>query len=142
MYLAQAFAELIAQQLHAQNIILHHKLLVPISSSTEQLRKRNYNPAGVFAKALAKKLQCALDLSVLRRQSSTQLQKSLSRHDRFLHSSQLYYAHRRLSHNTSIVLVDDILTTGSTLESAARALISAGARQVDAIVIARTANPF
>ncbi len=69
------------------------------------------------------------------------MQKSLHRHDRFLHSSQLYYAQRRLSIDR-VILVDDILTTGSTLESAARALMSAGVKQVDAIVIARSAKPF
>lgn len=141
--LAKSFAHLFADWLtqHHNETVTTNSLLIPIPSSRLQLQKRNYNPAGVFAKALAKKLQCHLDLTILRRHESAHLQKSLHRHDRFLHSSQLYYARHRLSINR-VILVDDILTTGSTLESAARALISAGVKQVDAIVIARTANPF
>lgn len=123
------------------NTISKTSLLIPIPSSRLQLQKRNYNPASVFAKALAKKLQCDLDLTILRRHESDYLQKTLHRHDRFLHSSQLYYAQRRLP-VSSVILVDDILTTGSTLENAARALMRAGVQQVNAIVIARSAKPF
>lgn len=129
------------KQLQKPLSISKESLIIPIPSSQRQLRKRNYNPAALFAKALTKKLQCRIDLTVLRRIESDYVQKSLHRHDRFLHSSQLYYAKHRLSFQ-HIILVDDILTTGSTLESAARALISAGATQVDAIVIARSSNPF
>ncbi len=142
-HLANNFAHLFAEQLtqHHHNTITTDSLFIPIPSSRLQLQKRNYNPAGIFAKALAKKLQCDVDLTILRRHESAYLQKSLHRHDRFLHSSQLYYAQRRLSIDR-VILVDDILTTGSTLESAARALMSAGVKQVDAIVIARSAKPF
>lgn len=141
--LAKSFAHLFVDcwmSSHHEGIAIDG-LLIPIPSSRSQLQKRNYNPAGLFAKALAKKLQCDVDLTILRRHESAYLQKSLLRHDRFLHSSHLYYAQRRLSIDR-VILVDDILTTGSTLESAARALISAGVKQVDAIVIARSANPF
>lgn len=139
-HLARPFAELLYRQLlEQQQLPTPDTLMIPIPSSIKNLHKRGFNPATVFAKHLAKKLQCRLDLHILHRFDSQQIQKSLSRKDRFLHSSQLYYCVRRLD-ISHVVLIDDILTTGSTLDSAARALIAAGVKKVDAIVIARTTN--
>lgn len=141
-HLAHPFATLLYEQLLAQQRLpTPHTLLIPIPSSLSSLRKRHFNPATLFAKSLAKKLHCHVDASLLHRYHSHQMQKNLTRHDRFLHSSRLYYCTRRLD-LPKVILVDDILTTGSTLDSAARALLAAGVQQVEAMVIARTANPL
>lgn len=141
-HLARCFASLLSQQLRKnQQLPPLGTLMIPIPSSTSALQKRLFNPAVLFAKYLAKQLQCRLNLHILRRHDSHLAQKNLSRSQRFLHSSQLYYCAQRLD-IPRVILIDDILTTGSTLDGAARALIAAGVQQVDAMVIARTANPL
>lgn len=136
----RAFVQLLIQQLPTDRPPAG-TYLIPIPSSVASLRKRGFNPATLFAKELAKNLQYRLALNLLHRRDSLFAQKMLSRTERFLHSSQLYYcAHRfEIEH---VVLVDDVFTTGGTLDSAARALIAAGVKRVDAMVIARTANPL
>lgn len=141
-HLARPFAHLLYEQLQQkQQLPSRDAILIPIPSRTASLHKRGFNPATLFAKHLARILHCPLNLSVLRCHDSQQMQKALSRQNRFLHSSQLYYCAYRLD-VPHVILVDDILTTGSTMDSAARALIAAGVRQVDAAVIARTASPL
>ena len=138
-HLSTCFAQLIVEQLiKKNNLPSKHTVLIPIPSKKNSLKKRAYNPASLFAKSLAKKLQCQLDLSTLRcRQQANADQKTLSRLDRFVSSREQYYCSRRVNY-TDVILIDDILTTGSTLESASRALLAAGAQNVQAIVIART----
>lgn len=139
-HFVKPFAHLLIQQL-PKDCPPAGTYLIPIPGSETSLRKRGFNPATLFAKEVAKNLQYRLALTLLQRRDSLLAQKMLSRSDRFLHSSQLYYCSRRFDVD-HVVLVDDILTTGSTLDSAARALIAAGVKRVDAMVIARTANPL
>lgn len=138
--LIKPFTQLFIQQL-PPTIPPAQTPIIPIPSSTTSFIQRGYNPAVLFAKQLAKNLQYRLILTLLQRRHSLLAQKSLSRTDRFLHSSQLYYCAHRFDVER-VILVDDIFTTGSTLDSAARALIAAGVKKVDAMVIARTANPL
>ncbi|NEN74867.1 ComF family protein [Pelistega sp. NLN82] len=141
-HLSRAFAHLFHQQLKQQNISLSPTdILIPIPSSEQSLQKRGFNPATLFAKDLAKQLGCQLDVSLLYKHPTQHHQKSLDREDRFAKSSHLYYCIKRYP-KKHVILIDDILTTGSTLDCAARALIAAGVEKVDAFVIARTAKPL
>lgn len=116
-------------------------LWIPIPSSRSAIKRRGYNPAAEFAKSLAKYYHAPLELNILHRQDSQLQQKSLSRQDRLIASSQKYYCAYRLDH-PHVILVDDIMTSGSTLDSAARALLAAGVQRVDALVIARSLHHY
>ena len=82
-----------------------------------------------------------MELKVLHREESQTQQKSLSRQARLLASAHSYYCAYRLD-RPHVVLIDDIMTSGSTLDSAARALLAAGVQQVDALVIARARHHY
>lgn len=116
-------------------------LLIPIPSSKAALKRRGYNPATEFAKSFAKLVHAPLELKVLHREESQTQQKSLSRQARLLASAHSYYCAYRLD-RPHVVLIDDIMTSGSTLDSAARALLAAGVQQVDALVIARARHHY
>lgn len=116
-------------------------LLIPIPSSQAALKRRGYNPATEFAKSFAKLARAPLELKALHREESQIQQKSLSRQARLLASAHSYYCAYRLD-CPHVVLIDDIMTSGSTLDSAARALLAAGAKQVDALVIARARHHY
>lgn len=138
IHLSRAFADLLYKQLcYLNRLPKPNTLLIPIPSGNRSLQKRGFNPATLLAKDIAPKLHARIDSAILRRLPSETAQKSLSRHDRFAHSAHLYYCAYRLN-ETEVILIDDIMTTGSTLESATRALKAAGAETVSAIVIART----
>ena len=144
--LSHALANLVYQRLVTANeldfrLLSSPPLFIPIPSSHAALKRRGYNPAAEFAKILAKKFQVPLELDVLRRQDSLSQQKSLSRQARLVASAQSYYCAYRLDY-PHVILVDDIMTSGSTLDSAARALLAAGVQRVEAIVIARARHRY
>lgn len=144
--LSHALANLVYQRLVQDKEIDFRQLsspplFIPIPSSHAALKRRGYNPAAEFAKSLAKKFQAPLALNVLHRQDSQNQQKSLSRQARLVASAQSYYCAYRLDY-PHVILVDDIMTSGSTLDSAAKALFAAGVQRVEAIVIARARHRY
>jgi ComF family protein len=111
--------------------------LIPIPGSQRSLRRRGFNPAGEFAIRLGRLLNMPVLHSLLYREPDHLKQSTLNRRQRRANTAHLYYCARNI-HLPCAVLVDDVLTTGSTLNTAARALIAAGVERVFAVVIART----
>lgn len=112
-------------------------IIVHVPTSTSHVRQRGYDQAKLLARNLADRLD-RRHLTLLARQGQ-QRQVGSKRQERL---TQLSGAFRPL--NTSVIkgsqilLVDDVLTTGATLEAAARTLKAAGAKQIRAAVFARS----
>ena len=111
--------------------------LVPIPSSRDAILRRGFNPAGEIARELARLSGVPLRGAWCRRTRETSSQKTLNWRARQQSVRGLYQAHVPRTCGW-IGLVDDVLTTGSTLEEAAEALLRAGAQGVVALVAART----
>lgn len=111
--------------------------LVPIPSSRDAILKRGFNPAGEIARELAQLSGVPLRRAWCYRTRETSSQKTLDWRARQQSVRGLYAA--QLPQACGWVgLVDDVLTTGSTLEDASEALLRAGAQGVIALVAART----
>jgi ComF family protein len=104
---------------------------VPVA--TGRLRQRGYNQSELIARAVARQLQLPYR-PLLRRLRNTQ-QVGKSRHQRLQQVSGLFTA--RSHPPPRILVVDDVLTTGATLNACAIALQAAGAREVWGAVAAR-----
>lgn len=102
-------------------------LLVPVPSPAWRRHLRGFNLAESLARALDRPWRNALSCPGGRRE-----QKGLSRAARL--KNRVFYP--RASVHGPVVLVDDVLTTGTTLNSCARALRQAGACEVRAVVLA------
>ena len=111
--------------------------LVPIPSSQRALRRRGFNPAGELARELARLSGYPLRQSWLERTRETSTQKTLDARAR-RHSVQDLYVCPSAVPRVWIGVVDDVVTTGSTMDTAARALLSAGAAGVIALAAAHT----
>ena len=111
--------------------------LVPIPSSREAMLRRGLNPAGEIARELAGLSGVPLRGAWLRRTRETSSQKNLDWHARQESVCGLYEGCIPVRGGW-IGLVDDVLTTGSTLEAASAALLRAGVQGVIALVAART----
>jgi ComF family protein len=133
--LAQWLARAGAPLIHAETI------LVPTPLHPRRLLARRFNQAGLLAAALAEKTGAGLILDGLKRLRATPPQQGLTRparRDNVAGAFAVNDARRGAIGGASILLIDDVLTTGETLSACARALRKAGAASVDALVLART----
>jgi ComF family protein len=116
-----------------------YDLVVPVPLHVTRLRKRGYNQSAWLAKSLAKQQGLAWDPFVLRKVSRTPVQTGLPRDQRLKNVRNSFAVDSDQVAGKRILLVDDVYTTGATLEACARVLKKAGAKEVDTSVIARTA---
>ncbi len=117
------------------------ELLMPVPLHRTRLIKRRYNQATLLARALAKITAARFEPDVLFRTRRTDSQggfNARARADNVRGAFSVKNADR--IKGCHIVLIDDVLTTGATLESCARTLKRAGAAQVDGICLARVAK--
>ena len=135
---ARTFAQILRSTPWVEPLLEDADCLVPLPLSRERLQWRGYNQSQLLADALAPH-KCAHDL--LLRVKDTPPQSSLSREDRLLSVHNAFAAdplNIEQLRNKKVVLVDDVMTSGASLTSAARVLHHAGAAEVSAIVFART----
>jgi ComF family protein len=115
----------------------HFDALVPVPLHPARFREREFNQAEAIAELLAER--CGKP--VVSAMERTRYTESQTRHDRAERMENLRGAfrvrHPRTVLNRHLVLVDDVFTTGSTVEECARVLIQAGAASVRALVVAR-----
>ncbi|MVW79336.1 ComF family protein [Bordetella sp. 02P26C-1] len=112
-------------------------VLVPIPSSAASLRRRGFNPAGELAASLGAELHLPVRRDVLRRRREGPRQAYSGRAARHLAAQGLFETVGRLE-GWSVGLVDDVMTTGATVNAASAALLRAGAARVVVLVAART----
>ncbi len=111
--------------------------LVPIPSSQSALKRRGFNPASELARELARLSGYPLRQEWLIRTREACTQKTLDARAR-RDSVEGLYACQRAVPFVWVGLVDDVVTTGSTMHTAARALLSAGAAGVVGLAAAHT----
>ncbi len=121
-------------------------VLVPIPLGKKRQKERGYNQVEEVANRAAKQLGCALVENVLERTRETTSQVSLPRHEReknmkdaFLVTPK-FFERRRISHDeiskSTFIILDDVLTTGATLQAAIDALKKAGAQNIIPLALA------
>lgn len=106
--------------------------VVPVPTAPSRLRQRGFDPAAEIATALAERLDAPLDPCLFRRGSSRQVGRR--RAERIGHPPQIG---ARAKVPLSVLLIDDVLTTGATMTACAQALRSSGAKRVVAVTFTR-----
>lgn len=105
-------------------------VLVPVPMFKIKKRKRGYNQAEVFAAALSRKLCIPMDSKILDRIRDTTPQKELNEQDRKNNIKNAFQIRKNGLEYSKIVLVDDIYTTGTTIDECAKVFLQAGINQV------------
>ncbi|MBT2558630.1 ComF family protein [Hymenobacter sp. ISL-91] len=112
-------------------------LVVPVPLHPRKLARRGYNQADSFAEGLATSLGCLWHPEALRRTAATESQTRKNRLQRWQNVATVFEAARpELVAGQHVLIVDDVLTTGATLEACCAVLLAAGAREVSVATIA------
>lgn len=137
--LAAPMAKRLAQQGLESGIFRDADTIAPIPSTALRNWRRGYDPATLLARETAKISGIPLR-NLLRRIRSTPPQSSLPARERPGNVAGVFRAAKD-TRRKSVVLIDDVMTTGSTAYAAARALLDAGAVSIRLLVFARTPHP-
>ena len=113
-------------------------LLVSVPLHVKRLRERGFNQAYLLIRSWAKKDGITLDGLTLCRSRRTEPQTTLSRPERRKNIKGAFsLQHSEKIRGRKILLVDDVYTTGATVNECARVLMKAGAEFVDVLTLAR-----
>ena len=115
-------------------------LIIASPTSLPRLRERGFNPALVLARSVAGRVGIALEPGAICKVRHTRPQAGLDRTERLRNLRRAFECPRRLD-GLHVAVVDDVMTTGSTMAAIAIELRRAGAARVSAWVLARTPVP-
>ena len=141
-----ALADLFGRWLQAAgtDLLADADMLVPVPLHRWRLLWRRYNQSALVAAALSRRCGVPLLPDALLRPRRTRPQPGLTRAARRRNVRGAFAVNERYRLRLAgcrIVLVDDVLTSGATLEECARVLLAAGAAEVRALTVARVADP-
>jgi ComF family protein len=134
-FLDQALAALLESTLRLRGDLAFDRLL-PVPMHRRKERRRGYNQAELLARALAGRLAIPCKPSLLTKSEERTSQSTLPREARKANVRDLFHASSDVA-GRSLLLIDDICTTGETLRACAAELTRAGAGRVCAITVAK-----
>jgi ComF family protein len=141
--LAAWFGERLVEVARRELACFKAEVVVPVPLHPERQRERGFNQAELLARSVARHLGLPLEKQVLVRAKPRPSKLRLSRHERWQVARGAYApAPGGRIDNRRVMLVDDVFTTGATLDSCARALRSAGAAKVAALTVARVTEAW
>lgn len=130
-------------QYYAKEIAVHYEtlirrwnpnLIIPIPLHKKRRRKRGYNQAGILAEELGLLLGIPVDKTSVQRIRYTDPQKKLDNKKRKQNLSRAF-AVKSMKGVKNVLLIDDIYTTGSTIDAVAKVLKDAGVEKVNFLTI-------
>jgi ComF family protein len=136
--LASPLGDLVTEQC-AESLPGGIDALVPVPLARERERERGFNQSTLLARRIGRRLAVPIRPGWLARVRSTQPQSDLSAAERRANVRGAFRASDRVA-DRHVLLVDDILTTGATLDACARALRAAGARRIGVLTVARVVH--
>ena len=118
----------------------HLDMVIPVPISAKRIRERGYNQVAYFAVALADEFGCECSMDILQKSKEVKSQVTLTAEERTKVLSDTFSAksNNPLKAKSNLLLVDDLITTGATLEACTNTLHSAGYHNVNLATIAAT----
>ena len=136
--LAKTLGTLLADYSHAGFSFLDYGVIIPVPLHARRLRQRGYNQSLLLARTIARRHAIPLDYTSLRRIRPTQPQTELSGLQRQTNIRGAFAVRKKDAVNEkNILLIDDVFTTGATVEECAYVLLKSGAKRVDVLTLVR-----
>ena len=115
-------------------------LILPVPLDSARRRERGYNQAALLARPVSWRMGIPYSDKSIKRIKQTRQQVGLSLPERQTNLAGAFKADRKRVAGGNILIVDDVITTGSTMDACAQALIDAGANKVYGITLARSSH--
>jgi ComF family protein len=113
-------------------------LVIPVPISKSRRKFRGYNQSELLSRPLARYFLIPHENEALIRVKDTESQIQLSAEDRFRNMNDAFFGNPAKLKGKSILVIDDIITTGATMNQCAKALFKAGADKVYGLSVAKT----
>ncbi len=113
------------------------EIMMPVPLGKNRLKERGYNQVGLVARPLAYRLGLKYEPDALWKMRETRSQVGLTVSQRHENVQDAYQADPRIVKQKSILIMDDVATTGSTIAACTEALLSADAQEIYVLTIAR-----
>jgi ComF family protein len=133
--LARALAQLLLPTL--QKIHTRPDIVLPVPLHSARLRERGYNQALEIARVLARRLKLPLATDAVRRTRATATQTTLPRTQRARNVRNAFAVRTDELNGKHVAIVDDVMTSGHTIDALAKVLRRAGAKEISVWIIAR-----
>lgn len=115
-----------------------YSLIIPVPLHVQRLRERGFNQSLILARALGEQKKIPVDFSLLKRHQFTVTQKGSNKKERKENVKGVFHiTDTDKLHDRNIILVDDVYTTGATVNECAKTLSQAGAARVSVLTLAR-----
>ncbi len=132
---ADFFAESIKQYLGREILSFRADMLIPVPIHKNRLKKRGFNQAELIADRLGSLMGLPVEKNLIKRVADTRPQKGLSREERRKNLKRAFKLTRNDVKSCRVILIDDIYTTGSTVDEMAGLLKEAGVSSVYVVTL-------
>jgi ComF family protein len=137
LFMGKTLAELFLQKYKRYHNAHSPELIIPVPLHLKRLKHRGFNQANEVALYLSKKMSIKLDNTLVERIKLTHTQRGLNLKQRKANLKGAFAKTGKRFTQKHIVLVDDVMTTGNTVNEMAKVLKQSGVKQVDVWTIAR-----
>lgn len=135
--LAHLFGRAMASLIHADHILKHADVITPVPLFWWKRLRRGYNQAALLSRIISEETGIRAQ-DILKRVKNTKTQTRLSESEREKNVMNAFTLHTNSIKNQNVILIDDVLTTGATMNECARVLKEHGAAEVYSCVAAIT----
>lgn len=137
-YLHRMFCEIFVKDKNACEFFKGYDIIIPVPIHKMKRKTRGYNQTELIAKRLSKYFGIPIDTNILIKQKNTPMQSSLGKHDRMKNVQDVYKVeHKDKIIGKNVLILDDIYTTGATVQECKKMIQLAGAKKVGTIIIAK-----
>ena len=137
-YLYKMFAKIILSDKKTCNFIKKYDVIIPVPISKKRKKKRGYNQSELVANELAQKLNQDIWTDIIIKKKDNQPQSELNKLERIKNVEDIYEINKPIEvKNKKVLLLDDIYTTGSTVNEIARKLKQNQTQEIGVITLAK-----
>ena len=137
-YLYKTFTNFLLKNEKFVEIIKSYDIIMPVPLSKERRKKRGYNQSELIAKEISKKLKIPINQTSLKKVQNIVAQSTLNKEQREKNIQGAYILKNAKSlKSKKVLIIDDIYTTGSTINECSKILYEVGTNKIGALTIAK-----